>query len=100
MTSHPIVTEKPAALVLDVGTNNSLNETSFFIYDKLLNLVHFFKGTNPYSRVVLSSPIHRLGDGKAALTIKRLSRLSLDSLLDIINSINIGYSFLGMMDCI
>ena len=37
----PLLRKKPAALVLHVGTNNSSNETSFQIYDKLLNLVHF-----------------------------------------------------------
>ena len=39
----PLLKKKPSALVLHVGTNNSSNETSFQIYDKLLNLVHFVK---------------------------------------------------------
>ena len=66
----PLSRKKPAALVLHVGTNNLSNETSFQIYDKLLNVVHFIKENNCH--VVLSSPIDRLDDGKSALTIKRL----------------------------
>ena len=80
--------------MLHVGTNNSSNETSFQIYDKLLNLVHFIKENNPNCHVVLSSPIDRLDDGKAALTIKRLNSLVYS--LDIIDNSNIGHSFLGI----
>ena len=92
----PLLRKKSVALVLHVGTNNSSNETSFQIYDKLLNLVHFVKESNPNCRVILSSPIDRLDDGKAALTIKRLNSLLSESSLDIIDNSNIGHSFLGM----
>ena len=95
----PSLTEKPA-LVLHVGTNNSRNKISFQIYDKVLNLVHFIKENNPNCHVVLSSPIDRLDDGKAALAIKRSNSLLSESPLDIIDSSDIGHSFLGMMDCI
>ena len=57
-----------------MGTNNSSNEISFQIYDKLLNLVHLIKENNPNCHV-MSSPIDRLHDGKAALTVKRLNSL-------------------------
>ena len=75
----PLIREKPATLVLHVGTNNSSNETSFQIYNKLSNLVYFIKENNPNCHVVLSSPINRLGDGKAALIIKRLNSLLSES---------------------
>ena len=77
----PLLRKKPAALVLHVGTNNSSNETSFQIYDKLLNLAHFIKENNTNCHVLLSSPIDRLDDGKAALTIKRSNSLSSESFL-------------------
>ena len=92
----PLLRKKPVALVLHVGTNNSSNETSFQIYDKLLNLVHFLKENNPNCHVVLSSPIDRLDDGKAALTIKRLNSLLSESSLDIIDNSNVGHSSLGI----
>ena len=44
----------------------------------------------------MSSPIDRLDDGKAALTIKRLNSLLSESSLEIIDNSNIGHSFLGM----
>ena len=91
----PSLTEKPA-LVLHVGTNNSRNKISFQIYDEVLNLVHFIKENNPNCHVVLSSPIDRLDDGKAALTIKRLNSLLLESSLDIIDNSIIRHSFFGM----
>ena len=63
--------EKPATLVLHVGASNSSNETSFQIYDKQLNLVHVVKKNILNYHVVLFSPIDRVDDGKATLTIKR-----------------------------
>ena len=78
-----------------MGRNNSSNETSFQIYDKLLNLVHFIKENNPNCHV-LSSPIDRLDDGKAALTAKKLNSLLSGSSHDIIDNNNIGHSVLGM----
>ena len=95
----PLLKIKPAALVLHVGTNNSSNET-FQIYDKLLNLVHFVKENNLNCHIVLSSPINRLDDRKAFLTIKRLNSLLSESSLDIIDNSNIGHVFLVCMDCI
>ena len=92
----PLLRKKPAALVLHVDTNNSSNKTSFQIYDKLINLVHFIKENNPNCHVVLSSPIDRLDDGKVALTIKRLNSLLSESSLNIIDNSNIGHSSLGM----
>ena len=91
-----LLRKEPATLVLHVGTNNSSNETSFQIYDKLLNLVHFIKENNPNCHVVLSSPIDRFDDGKASLTIKRLNSLLSESSLNIIDNSNIGHSFLGI----
>ena len=75
----PLIRKKPATLVLHVGTNNSSNEASFQIYNKLLNLVYFIKENNLNCHVVLSSPINRLDDGKAALIIKRLNSLLSES---------------------
>ena len=92
----PLLRKKPAALVLHVGTNNSSNETSFQISDKLLNLIHFIKENNPNCHVLLSSPIDGLDDEKAALTIKILNSLLSESSLDIIDNSNIGHSFLGI----
>ena len=67
----PLLSKKTPALVLHVGTKNSSNQTSFQIYDKLQSLVHFIKENNPNCHVVLFSPVNRLDDGKAALTIKK-----------------------------
>ena len=78
-----------------MGRNNSSNETSFQIYDKLLNLVHFIKKNNPNCHI-LSSPIDRLDDGKAALTAKKLNSLLSGSSHDIIDNNNIGHRVLGM----
>ena len=95
----PLLQKKITPLILYVGTNKFPNETSFQIYDKLLNLVNFIKENNPNYYLVLSSPIDRLDDGKAALTIKRLNSLLLDSSLNIVNNSNIGH-LLSSMDCI
>ena len=91
----PLLRKKPVALVLHVATNNSSNET-FQIYNKLLNLFHFIKENNPNCHIVLSSPIDRLDDGKAVLTIERLNSLLSECSLDIIDNSNIGHRFLVM----
>ena len=78
-----------------MGANNLSNET-FQIDNKLLNLVHVIKENNPNCHVVLSSPVDRLDDGKAALTVKRLNSLLSESSPDIIDNSNIGHSFLGI----
>ena len=54
------------------------------------------KKNNPNCHVVLSSPIERLDEGKAALTIKRLNSLLSESKFDIIDNSNIGHCFLCM----
>ena len=41
----PLLRKKPATLVLHMGTNNSSNETSFQIYDKMLNWSTLLKKT-------------------------------------------------------
>ena len=64
----PLLRKKPTALILHAVSNNSPNETSFQIYNKLLNMVTFIKENNPNCHIVLSSPIDRCNDGKAALT--------------------------------
>ena len=92
--------EKPATLVLHVGASNSSNETSFQIYDKQLNLVHVVKKNILNYHVVLFSPIDRVDDGKATLTIKRWNSLLSESPIGIIDNSNIGHSFLGMHGCI
>ena len=51
----PLLRKKPAALDLNVDTNNLSTETSFQIDDKLLNFVHFVKENNANCHVVLSS---------------------------------------------
>ena len=77
-----------------MDTINPPNETLF--YNKLLDLVHFIKDDILNCYVVLLSSSDRLDNGKAALTIKRLNSLLLDSSLDIINNSKIGHDFLGM----
>ena len=68
-----LLRKKPAALVLHAGNNNSSNQVSFQILEKLLNLVHCIKENNPSCPVALPSPIDRLDDGKATLTFKMLN---------------------------
>ena len=81
-------------------TNNLSNETSFQIYDKLLNLVNLIKENNPNCHIALSSQIDRPDDGKTALTIKRLNNLLSESSLDILIIAILDLVFFLCMDCI
>ena len=55
--------------MLHVGNNNTVNEPSKMVLDKLLNLKKFIEHTLPESGLVISILITRTNNGKASLTV-------------------------------
>ena len=51
----PYLTLSPTNIILHVGTNNSTNDSSSVILNKLLSLKHFFHIELPESNVILSN---------------------------------------------
>ena len=90
----PLLRKCPDNIILHVGTNNTVNEPSKMVLDKLLNLKciepEMFEHTLPESNVVISNLISRTdGNRKASLTVIKTNEHLLGLQMDIINNGNI-----------
>ena len=56
-------------MILHVGTNNTVNESSKVVLGKLLDLKKFTENTLPESDVIIYNLITRTDNGKACLTV-------------------------------
>ncbi|XP_057309426.1 uncharacterized protein LOC130647547 [Hydractinia symbiolongicarpus] len=91
----PLLQKKPDKIILHVGTNNTINETSRQILDKLLSLKTFINTKLPRCKVIFSSVIKRTDNAKAAVTVNHLNRHSKELSLNIIDNDNISPECLG-----
>ena len=71
----PILKRKPDYVVLHVGTNNTKDMTSRNILAKLLQLKTAVLDSDKKFKVILSQPMTRVDDDKAAFTISKLNHL-------------------------
>ena len=82
----PYLKRSPTNLILHVGTNNSINDSSSVILNKLLSLKIFIHTELPESNVILSNIIDRSDNGIARLKIsnfnKHLNSLKIDTIDD------------------
>ena len=91
----PLIGKSPKNIILHVGTNNTPNETSRSVLNKLLALKSFIEKELPESKVIISNIINRFDNAKATLTVSRLNE-HLNSLkLDVIDNRNISIDLLG-----
>ena len=91
----PLIGKSPKNIILHVGTNNTSNETSRSVLNKLLALKSFIEKELPESKVIISNIINRFDNAKATLTVSRLNE-HLNSLkLDVIDNRNISIDLLG-----
>ena len=90
MQVHQTTIKKcPDNIILHVGTNNTVNELSKMVLDKLLNLKKFIKHTLPENNVVISDLITRTDNGKASLTVIKTNEHLHALQMDMINNRNI-----------
>ena len=61
-------------IILHIGTNNTLNETSRIVLDKLLSLKAFVEKTLPYCNVCISNLTLRTDNSKASLTVNNVNQ--------------------------
>jgi hypothetical protein len=91
-----ILDENPSGIILHVGTNNAVDETSNKIYGDLMSLGAELVNTYGIENTIVSIPTIRSDHGKAALTISKLNKRFLDTPgLTIVNNENISYNHLG-----
>ena len=89
------IEQKPDCIILHVGTNNSPNMSSNEIIDEILTVKHRIEKEAPETKVVISAPIVRTDNGKAALTIRNIIKHLQQLDIEIINNENINHKDLG-----
>ena len=90
-----IYAKSPWNIILHVGTNSYVNETSNNVLGKILYLKQFIKEHLRDSKVIFSNVIERLDDSQAVLVIKRLNEDLRSPEIDVIGNSNIGKESFG-----
>ena len=86
----PLLKKNPDNIILHIGTNNSVNETSWNILNGILSLKNLIEKLHPKCEVIVSNIIYRSDNGKASLTVKNVND-HLDALnIDVVDNKNIG----------
>ena len=85
----PLLKKFPDNIMLPVGTNNTVNESSKMVLDKLLNLKKFTEHTLPESNAVIFNLITRTDNGKASWTVIKTNEHLHGLQMDIIDNGNI-----------
>ena len=93
--TNDIVKKKPDCLILHVGTNNAPNNSSNEIIDELLSLKHGLEKQSPSTKIIISTPITRTDNGKAALTVRNVNKHLNQLVLEIVDNKNITNKDLG-----
>ena len=69
----PLLKKNLDNIILHVGTNNSVNETSRDILNEMLSLKNFIEKLCPTCQVIVSNSIYRSDNKKASLTVKNVN---------------------------
>ena len=69
----PLMRKNPSTLILHVGTNNTVSDSSNVILKKIKSLISYIKINNPERRITISQPTRRTDNGKATLTLNNLN---------------------------
>ena len=77
-------------IILNIGTNNTVNEISRTVLDKLLSLKAFVEKTLPDCNVCISNLTLRTDNAKASITVNNLNEHLSTLQLDIIGNSNIN----------
>ena len=86
----PLLKKCPKNIILHIGTNNTVNDTSRIVLDKLLSLKAFIEKALPASNVCISNLILRAENVKASLTVNNANQHLSTLQLDIIYNSNIS----------
>ena len=86
----PLLRKLPDYIILHIGTNDALDNTSREILDKILKLKTYKQKELPKCKITISTPIKRYDHGKASLS-KKLKDLR----ISIADNSNIGAFYLN-----
>ena len=85
----PLMRKKPSALILHVGTNNTVSDSSKVILKKINSLISYIKINNPECRIIISQPVQKTDNRKATRTLNNLNKLLAELDVDKIDNSNI-----------
>lgn len=91
----PLLKKRPDRIILHVGTNNTKDESSRSILEKMLLIKDVINTALPACQVIISNIVKRNDDAKAKVTITNLNKHLEELNLDIINNGNIDSDCLG-----
>ena len=91
----PLLRKLPDYIILHIGTNDAVNNTSREILDKILKLKTYIQKELPKCQITISTPIKRHDHGKASLTISHLCKKFKDLSISIVDNSNIGAFYLN-----
>ena len=70
----PLLRKKPNNIICHIGTNNTINENSNEIMEKLMKLKEYIKSKLPNCNLIFSSFIDRYDNAKAQLTVNMVNK--------------------------
>ena len=91
----PLLRKLPDYIILHIGTNDVVNNTSREILDKILKLKTYIQKKLPRCQTTISTPVKRHFHGKASLTISHLRKKFKDLSISIVDNSNIGAFYLN-----
>ena len=91
----PYLKRSPTNIILHVGTNNSINDPSSVILNKLLSLKSFIYIELPEFNVIFSNIIDRSDNGIARLKIPNFNKHLTSQKIEIIGNDNISLEHLN-----
>ena len=91
----PYLNRSPTNIILHVGTNNSINDSSSVILNKFLSLKNFIHTELPESNAILSNIIDRSDNGIGRLKISNFNKHLNSIKIDTIDNGNISSEHLN-----
>jgi len=85
----PLLKKKPTNIIMHIGTNNTPNDNSRSVLDKILSIKALVKQELPSCNIIISNLVNRYDNGKASLTTKNVNELLETVNIDIIRNNNI-----------
>ena len=91
----PLLRKLPDYIILHIGTNDAVNNTSREILDKILKLKTYIQKELLKCQITISTPIKRRYHGKASLAISHLCKKFKDLSISVVGNSNIGAFYLN-----
>ena len=86
----PLLKKCPKNIILHIGTNNTVHDTSRIVLDKILSLKAFVEKALPDCNVCISNLTLRTDNAKASLTVNNVNQHLSTLQLEIIDNSNIS----------